>query len=136
MTNAIGFFNRITFKQIADHLGNIVSTNTIRKFLKSKDGFHMRKDRILPHLDNQAKARRYEWAQTFWLFWTLARHIPTSKARLVLIHMDEKWFYAIRARNNNKVLASIGLKQNFSYVQHKSHIGKEMYVLCDLQVRH
>ena len=120
---------RITYKQIADHLGNIVSTNTIRKFLMSKDGFHMRKDRILPHLDNQAKARQYEWAQTFWLFWTLARHIPSRKAKLVLIHMDEKWFYAIRTRNNNKVLASIGLSQNFSYVQHKSHIGKEMYVV-------
>ena len=127
---------RVTFKQIADHLGNIVSTNTIRKFLKSKDGFHMRKDRILPHLDTQAKTRRYEWAQTFWLFWTLARHIPSSRAKLVLIHMDEKWFYAIRTRTNNKVLGSIGLTQNFSYVQHKSHIGKEMYIVVTGYILH
>ena len=47
---------------------------------------------------------------------------------MVLVHMDEKWFYAVRTRCNTKVLASIGLEPHDYYVHHKKHIGKEMYI--------
>ena len=49
---------------------------------------------------------------------------------MVLMHMDEKWFYAVNTHCNNKVMTSIGMEAHNVYVQHKSHIAKEMYVVC------
>ena len=54
--------------------------------------------------------------------------IPIDKAIMALVHMDEKWFYAVRTRCNTKVLTSIGLEANDYYAHHKNHIGKEMYI--------
>ena len=60
-----------------------------------QEGFDMKKDRILPSLDSAAKMRRYKWAQSWWLFWLSVMSIPSSTTRVALIHMDEKWFYAV-----------------------------------------
>ena len=48
---------------------------------------------------------------------------------VVVCHMDEKWFYAIQTRTNQKVITSEGVLPFDFDAQHKSHIGKEMYVL-------
>ena len=125
---------KISFCQIADYLNNIVSINTIRQYLTNQPTFGTRKDRILPALDKQAMQRRFKWAQTYWLFWSLCKSIPSSKARLVLMHMDEKWFYACRTRTNCKVYTDIGLDANEYYAHHKSHIQKEMYIVCTAYV--
>ena len=120
---------KISFTAMANHL-RIVSTSTIFRHLHLQEGFTMRKDRVLPHLDAAAKLRRVVWACQFWLFWKSVRAIPPSKVKVVLIHMDEKWFYAVRARSNCKVLESIGLESNDYYSQHKNHIGKELYIVA------
>ena len=114
---------------MANHL-RIVSTSTIFRHLHLQEGFTMRKDRVLPHLDAAAKLCWVVWACQFWLFWKSVRAIPPSKVKVVLIHMDEKWFYAVRARSNCKVLESIGLESNDHYSQHKNHIGKELYIVA------
>ena len=119
---------KISYKCMRDQLGSIVSENTIRKWLKMQDGFRLRRDRILPALDNAAKLRRLTWCHSFWLFWMSATLIPIDKAIMALVHMDEKWFYAVRTRCNTKVLTSIGLEANDYYAHHKNHIGKEMYI--------
>ena len=119
---------KVSFSTIQNHL-QIASTSAIRKFLIQQDGWATRKDRILPHLDSAAKLRRLVWACQFWLFWKSVRAVPTTKVRFVLLHMDEKWFYAVKTRSNCKVLTSIGLEPNDHYAQHKNHIGKEMYIV-------
>ena len=43
--------------------------------------------------------------------------------------MDEEWFYAIQTKTNQKVVASEGVLLSDFDAQHKSHIGKEMYVV-------
>jgi hypothetical protein len=60
--------------------------------------------------------------------------VPDQKVKFLLVHMDEKWFYAIRTRINCKVLTSIGLEPTDYYAQHKSHIGKELYVVATVYV--
>ena len=60
---------KISYQAIATELGDIVSPNTIRKFIKGQNGFRTREDRLLPHLDRQAKMRQVQWAQSFWVFW-------------------------------------------------------------------
>ena len=56
---------KISYSTMSAQLGGIVSANTISKWLKQQDGFHTRRDRILPSLDEQAKARRVCWAHSF-----------------------------------------------------------------------
>ena len=118
---------KVSYNTMASYLGNIVSVHTIIAILKEQEGFHTRKDRILPHLDQGKKELRMKWADTWWLFYLSCAAIPTSVAKIVLLHFDEKWFYAAVARTNNKVLTSIGLEPTDYYTRHKSHIHKEMY---------
>ena len=120
---------KVSFSAMANHLG-IVSESPIRKYLIQQEGWDMRKDRILPHLDTAAKDRRVMWACEFWLFWKSAKAVSSTKVKFVLMHMDEKWFYAVRTRGNTKVLTSIGLDPSDYYAHHKNHIGKEMYIVC------
>ena len=120
---------KITYLALANGLNNIVSESTVRRFLISQDGFMVRKDRLLPSLDSAAKLRRVEWAETFWIFWKSVRAIPSQKVKFVMVHMDEKWFYAVVTRSNCKVLTSIGLDPCDYYVHHKNHITKEMYIV-------
>ena len=92
---------------------------------------------MLPHLNIGAKKKRVQWAETFWIFWYSAKAVCSRKKIFVVVHMDEKWFYAIRSRSNCKELTAIGLEPEPYFVQHKNHIGKLLfvvvtaYVLCD-----
>ena len=43
--------------------------------------------------------------------------------------MDEKWFSTIKTRTNIKVSLGWGVEGDDSHVQHKSHVGKEMYIV-------
>ena len=79
-------------------------------------------------MDTAAKLRCLVWAYSFWMFWLSVRLIPIEKAIMVLIHMDKKWFYAVRTRCNTKVCTSIGLELADYYCHHKNHIGKEIYI--------
>ena len=120
---------KVSYATLSNHMKNIVCPNTIRNWLTKQDGFRIRKDRILPSLDRQAKQKRLKWSHDFWLFWYYVKFVKKEKAAFVLTHMDEKWFYAIRTRSNCKVLTSIGLEPSDYRAHHKSHIGKEMYVV-------
>ena len=119
---------KVAFSTMKNHL-QIASESTIRNYLIQQDGWDIRKDRILPHLDAAAKERRLLWACQFFLFWKSARAVSATNVIFVLVHMDEKWFYAVKTRSNCKVLTSIGLQPNDYYAQHKNHIGKEMYIV-------
>ena len=125
---------KISYVTMATQLGNIVSPNTISSWLKSQEGFSVRKDRILPSLDAQAKARRVVWAHSFWMFWYSGCLVKQEKAIFVLVHMDEKWFCTVRMRSNCKVLTSIGLEQSDYRAHHKNHIRKEMYIVVTAYV--
>ena len=125
---------KISYKTMASQLGGIVSESTIYLFLNNQLGYQMKTDRILPSLDTAAMMRRVVWAESFWLFWKSVMAVPVDRVIFVLIHMDEKWFYAVRTRTNCKVLVSIGLEGKNYYAHHKSHIGKEMYVACTAYV--
>lgn len=125
---------RISYREMEAQLGHIVSWVTIMNFLKNQEGFTMRKDRIFPSLDIAAKERRVKWAQKWWTFWKCVTSLPTDKVIMVNVHMDEKWFYAVRARTNVKELTSIGLEDNYSYVHHKNNTGKTMYIVVTAYV--
>ena len=125
---------KVSYATLANHLSNIVDKTTIMRHLKDQEGFTTRKDRILPSLDKSAKVRPVKWAETFWMFWKCVKCCPPSRVKFVLVHMDEKWFYAIVTRANCKVLTSIGLEPTDYFAQHKAHVGKELYIVVTAYV--
>ena len=60
---------KVSYEAFANYLKNIVSANTIRSVLNSKEGFYLRHDKILPHLDKSHKEKRDKWSKRFVLFW-------------------------------------------------------------------
>jgi hypothetical protein len=74
----------------------LVCAETIRKFCMSQAGSQYRATRILPKIDASCKQRRFDWSKAFWCFWEEAKSL--NDAVIVLVHMDEKWFFALVAR--------------------------------------
>jgi hypothetical protein len=70
------------------------SHKTVRKDVMSLPDLSYEKTANHPKLDLKVKARRYQWGIAFWIFWNTAKQFA-NKVCIVLVHMDEKWFYAI-----------------------------------------
>ena len=101
-----------------------VSAATIRRYFMSLPDSTYKSTRILPKLDKANKQRRLNWSMEFWVFWESA--IRFSSVQMVLVHMDEKWFYVIVVRRNLKSIPQFNIEPVSHAVQHKSHIGKTM----------
>ena len=119
----------LTYEELSQQLGDFVCPNTIRAHLQSFPDFRVRKIRILPHLDEQAKEKRLIWAHTFYIFWESAKAVCPKKTLFLLMHLDEKWFYVIKTRCNQKVITSMGVNGKHAYAHHKSNVGKQMYIV-------
>ena len=72
----------------------------------------------------------------FWKFWQCAKEELTD-VKVLLVHMDEKWFYSVVVRDKNKFVPFLGMKEKATNaVQHKSHIHKEMYIATTAYLPH
>ena len=120
----------ITFEECANQLNKIVTKQIVRTYMLSLEGYRRQKTRLLPALDYMAKLRRVIWAETLWIFWKCMCYINSDDIILVLVHMDEKWYFSIKRRTNQKVITSEGCLPKHFNVHHKLHIGKEMYIVC------
>lgn len=118
----------LSYVAMSAQLNDIVCADTIRRFLLTKEGYHIRKSRLIPHLTKGNIAKRKEWAETYWVFWKAVKTINNETTQYVMVHMDEKWFYAVKTRSNCKVLTSIGLEPTNHHVQHRSHVDKLMFI--------
>lgn len=118
----------LSYVAMSAQLNDIVGPSTIRRFLMTKEGYHIRKSRLIPSLSKDNIHKRLEWARKYWVFWKAVKTINKDKCQYVLIHMDEKWFFAVKTRSNCKVLTSIGLHPTNHHVQHRSHIDKMMFI--------
>ena len=58
----------VSYKQIANHIGGIVTENTVAKHLKQLDDFSVVKSRILPMLSKHAKNKRFIFCESFFIF--------------------------------------------------------------------
>ena len=101
------------------------SDKTLREFVMGLPDSSYKSTRIVPLLDKQSTERRYNWAKAFWIFWNTATSLR-QEVQFVLVHMDEKWFYAIVTRRNNKCIPFLGIEPVNHSCHHKSHIYKVM----------
>ena len=114
---------KFPYKVMPTHLGDVLSTNTIRNHIQSLKGFKHCRIRILSFLNHASKKQRLIWSETFWLFWKSARTLSPI-IKMVLYHMDENLFYAIFTRSNDNVFTSIGLEGEDRFFQNKYWVRK------------
>ena len=116
------------YKAISAHLGSVLNTNTIINHIQSLKGFKHHIIKLLPLLGEASKKRKLIWAETFWFFWKSASALA-PKIKMILYHMDEKWFYAVVTRSKYKVVTSIGLESENNFVQHRNHVVNKFTIL-------
>lgn len=118
----------VTWRRLASEVAGsnipIACAETVRKFVMTLPESAYKTTRMHPKLDEGCRYRRYEWARGFWIFWNSAK-LCTS-IQVVLVHLDEKWFFAIVVRKNNKLVPWLGVEPVQHEIHHKSHIYKEM----------
>lgn len=104
----------------------LVEKDTVHECVMSSPNLSCQTTRIHPLLNEASRKKRLRWAHDFWLFWNNANVFFLWKKRVFPVHMDEKWFFAVVARKNNKCVPFLGVAPVQHAVQHKSHICKVM----------
>jgi hypothetical protein len=106
--------------------GNLEMTGdtAIRSFVMSLPDSTCKATRILPKLDKASKQRRLWWAHQFWIFWQSAAAF--NGVQIVLVHVDEKWFWSVVIHQNLKCVPFLGIEPVQHGLQHESHLNKTM----------
>ena len=118
-----------SWKSLEEHLQGgatnpkMISRETIRRAFMSMDGSKYISTNFLPALNESSKTKRMNWSVNFWLFWDTAK-IFKRKTRILLVHMDEKWFYSMVLRRHSKMIPVLGIIPKNTHVHHKKHIDK------------
>ena len=90
----------ITWRQLQSQLAGspdnppIISYQTIRRHVMGLEGSCYKINSFQPSLSEAHKQKRYQWSKAFWVFWNAAKVFKKNK-KVMLTHMDEKWFYAV-----------------------------------------
>ena len=101
-----------------------VSKTALARHVMATEGFRYFATRTLPQCNQpQTKKRRLEWAISFHIFWEGAKMIAT-KVQVVYFHIDEKWFYSLVIRMNNKLVPVWGVQGVWNRIHHKNAIDK------------
>lgn len=89
----------ITWQKLEQHLQGqsvvpIISADTIRRHVMNLKGSSYTTNCFLPALNSAQIIKRFHWTKSFWVFWNSAKKIYKN-VRVMLVHSDEKWFYAM-----------------------------------------
>lgn len=110
--------NAITYQKLSSKINYWCSDNTISKWVKSREGYKLYTERIIPLLSDAQKLKHYQCAVRIRTNWGL------GKGRYLWIHYDEKWFWGLVLRKNAKTFWDLPPAVLKAY--HKSHISKVM----------
>jgi len=114
---------KVPWHVIAASVGGDLSEETVRRFVMSLAGFSYKASKTVPLLGDGHVLQRLTWAWDFWLFWHEAKRLTKS---VLLVHADEKWFWACVGRKKDKAVVEFGVEPADFKVQHKSHVFKIM----------
>ena len=112
--------NAITYLKLASKVNYWCGEATIRKWVQSRDGYHIYMERIIPLLSVVQKTKHLECAQKIRSNWGM------GPGKYLWIHYDEKWFWGLVLRKNAKSFWDLPPAIIKAY--HKSHISKVMGV--------
>jgi hypothetical protein len=111
---------KCSYYNISSAINFWCSAWTIRKWIQSREGFHLYNERIIPLISQTQKQKHFDFASHFRNNWGL------NSRRYLLIHYDEKWFWGMLLRKNAKSFDDLPVAVQKAY--HKLHISKVMCV--------
>jgi len=120
-----------SWKSLEEHLQGgasnpkMISGETIRRAFMSMDGSKYVSTNFLPALNESSKTKRMKWSNNFWLFWETANFFKRN-TRILLVHMDEKWFYSMVLRRHSKMIPALGIIPKNTHVHHKNILKRYM----------
>lgn len=115
----------VSWAALASNVGDYCDPTTLARYFQSFEDFEYVTVGTVPYLSPAHVQQRMLWARSFWCFWHSAR---LNGLRVILVHMDEKWFWACVARRNAKRISCLGITPKDFKVHHKSHIDKVMII--------
>ena len=109
----------MSYEAIANHIGCMVSRNTVSKHLRSLSGFSVAKSRILPQLTKDFMEKRRRFCEVLFIFWYEAKCLK-STVKVIVTHMDVKWIHVVVTKTNIKLLKNYNVGKHYNYVHHKN----------------
>ena len=108
----------ISYHGIAMAIGEWCSAPTIQRWVTSKAGYKMYKERVIPYLSSEQCKKQLSFAKRFVNNW------DRGPGKYLLIHYDEKWFWGLLLRNTAKWFE--GVEKDVKKFYHKCHVTKTM----------
>lgn len=106
-----------------------VSANSIAKYVMSTFGARYTTTKLQPTMNVRNKKQRFDWSKHFFLFFEGAK-LFWPKSQLLYIHLDEKWFYCLVIRSNNKWVPYFGVTPDHHNQHHKNSADKVLAIAC------
>lgn len=114
----------------------ITNHNSLCRQIMRLPGSSYTTTKLLPKLNKDTVKKRLEWANAFFLFWKIAKEEITN-TKILLVHMDEKWFFSTVVRRHRKFIPFLGMeKPTYHRVHKKSHLNKEMNICSSAFMPH
>ena len=98
----------------------IYYSGTIRRFVTCFGTYTTYSERILPRLDSKQKLKHCHFAER------LINNHYLGNGKYLLVHYDEKWFWALVLRSKAKACKELGVEKKSFNMFHKNHIDKVM----------
>ena len=111
-----------SFRDLSTRINGWCSAATIEAWFKQHPTYSMYVKNIKPGLTADNKVKQVAFSNRVHRRWDL----PSTTKRILWIHSDEKWFWALVGRKNAKACPEIGVEKSSYSAHHKSHIGKVM----------
>ena len=111
-----------SFRDLSIRINGWCSAATIEAWFKQHPTYSMYVKNIKPGLTADNRLKQVAFANRVHRRWDL----PSTTKRILWIHSDEKWFWALVGRKNAKACPEIGVEKSSYSAHHKSHIGKVM----------
>ena len=86
------------------------SMNMIAKYVMSTLRSKYTSTKLQPTLNNRSKQQCYQWSKRILIFWDSAK-LFAPKTQILVVHLDEKWFYCLVVWSHNKWVPFFGIHQ-------------------------
>jgi hypothetical protein len=109
----------------------LVSRETIQRHVMGLANSMYQSTRMHPKLDSSHKKRRFDWTIAFWMFLNAAK-LTAAKAQILLVHMDETWFFSLVVQRKNLNIPCYGVAPVDHHIP-ESHLQNDDYCFNRLQ---
>ena len=111
LADALQKNNSASYASLEAKIDYWCSAGTIRRWVTSRDGYRVYKERIIPLLSDEQKTKRFDFVRNF------RNNCGLGGGNYLLIHYGEKWFWGMVTKSTARTFD--GLDQQTQQAYHK-----------------